>query len=128
VYLRDKILENTDQNWAKNINISNLLTQPFYSNYLKKFNQNYLEWLNEMAYNQRSFSPLNLDVNDTNLFEMVKGVSANIGFFEQKNYSRYDLLLSKHDKNIAKTSTQEQQFMDLFYNTTESLVKEKYKF
>ncbi|WP_207919042.1 hypothetical protein [Flavobacterium sandaracinum] len=130
VYLRDKIGTSIDQNWAKNINISNLLTQPFYSNYLKKFNQNYLEWLNEMAFNQRSFSPLNLDVNDSNLFEMVKGVKPNIGWMESggKNYGRYDYLLSKHDKEIIKTSTQEQQFMDLFYNTTESLVKEKYKF
>ena len=128
IYLRDKVLASTDQNWAKNVNISNLLTQPFYSNYLKKFNQYFLEWLNEMSHNQRSFSPLNLDVNDSNLFEMVKGVKPDVGFFEAKNYGRYDYLLSKNDKDISKTSTQEQQFMDLFYSTTESLVKEKYKF
>ncbi|MBG6062938.1 hypothetical protein IWX83_002744 [Flavobacterium sp. CG_9.1] len=129
VYLRDKVLESTDQNWAKNVNISNLLTQPFYSNYLKRFNQYYVEWLNEMAHNQRSFSPLNLNVNDNNLFEMVKNVKPNISWLESgKNYNRYDFLLSKHDKEILKTGSQEQQFMDLFYNTTESLVKEKYKF
>jgi hypothetical protein len=129
LYLRDKIAESTDQNWAKNLSISNFLTQPFYSNYLKRFNQYYLEWLNEMAHNQRGFSPLNLDVDETNLFEMVKGVKPNFGFLESgKNYNRYDYLLSKHDKDISKNGSQEQQFMDLFYDTTESLVKEKYKF
>lgn len=128
LYLKNKISSSSDQNWAKNVDVANLLTQPFYSNYLKKFNQYFLEWLNEMSHNQRSFSPLNLEVNDSNLFEMVKGVKPSVGIFEAKNYGRYDYLLSKNDKDISKTSTQEQQFMDLFYNTTESLVKEKYKF
>lgn len=127
-YLKDKINNNSDQNWAKNIDVPTLLTQPFYSNYLKVFNQYYIDWLKEMSLNQRSFTPLNLEVSDDNLFEMVKGVKPNIGFFEQKNYGRFDYLLSKNDKNISKTSSQEQQLMDLFYNTTESLVKEKYKF
>lgn len=128
LYLKNKISSSSDQNWAKNVNVANLLTQPFYSNYLKKFNQYFLEWLNEMSNNQRSFSPLNLEVNDSNLFEMVKGVKPIVRPFEARNYGRYDYLLSKNDKDISKTSTQEQQFMDLFYNTTESLVKEKYKF
>lgn len=130
IYLKDKIQDSSDQNWAKNLKIATLLTQPFYSNYLKKFNQYYLEWLNEMNYNQRSFSPLNLDVNDTNLFEMVKGVKPNIGWFESggKNYNRYNYLLSKHDKSTTNSGSSEQQFMDLFYSTTEALVSEKYKF
>ena len=128
IYLRDKINSNTDQNWAKNINVPNLLTQPFYNNYLKTFNQYYIDWLKEMSLNQRSFTPLNLDVDDDNLFEMVKGVKPHTSLFQQKNYGRYDFQLSKNDRDISKTSTPEQQLMDLFYNTTESLVKEKYKF
>jgi hypothetical protein len=130
VYLKDKIQDSSDQTWAKNLSITTLLTQPFYSNYLKKFNQYYLEWLNEMNYNQRSFSPLNLDVNDTNLFDMVKGVKPNIGWLESggKNYNRYNYILSKQDKTTSNTGSKEQQFMDLFYTTTEALVTEKFNF
>nr|WP_315182512.1 hypothetical protein [uncultured Flavobacterium sp.] len=130
VYLRDKIQNSSDQTWAKNLNTTTLLTQPFYSNYLKKFNQYYLEWLNEMNYNQRSFSPLNVDVNDTNLFEMVKGIRPNSAWLESggKNYNRYNYMLSKQDKTATNTGSKEQQFMDLFYTTTEALVTEKFNF
>ena len=83
-----------------------------------------------MNYNQRSFSPLNLDVNDTNLFDMVKGVTPNIRWLESggKNYNRYNYMLSKQDKTTSNNGSSEQQFMDLFYTTTEALVTEKYKF
>jgi len=131
LYVRDKLADCLDQNWAKNIKLNTELTQPFAATYLKKFNQYFMEWLKEMSLNSRSFEPLNVDANDTNLWELVKGLSPKISLAEKigrKNYKQYDYVISSNEKNIKKTDSFEQQFMDLFYVSTESLVKEKFNF
>jgi hypothetical protein len=71
-----------------------------------------------------------VEANDTNLFDLVKGIKPKTGFLEKggKNYDRYNFMLSKMEPQIKKTNSFEQQFMDLFYTTTEELVKEKFNF
>jgi len=128
LYLNNQLMVNFDQAWIKNLGIHTFISQPFYSSYLRSFNQFFSEWLNEMAHNERSFNPFNLQANETNLFEMVKGVKPKSGFFEQKNYNRYDLILAKEQNAQKNNSSTEQRFMDLFHNTTEKLVTEKYNF
>lgn len=130
LFLRDKLADSLDQNWAKDIRLKNELTQPFIGTYLRNFNQYFIEWLEEMKFNQRSFEPLNVDADDNNLFELVKGVKPKIGFLEKggKNYNRYNYVLSREEKSITQTNSFEQQFMDLFYTATENLVKEKFNF
>jgi len=73
---------------------------------------------------------LNTDANDTNLFDLVKGVKPKKGLLERggKNYDRYNYILSKQERNIKKTDSFEQQFVDLFFTSTEELVKEKFNF
>ena len=128
-FLKDKIQDSINQTWAKNINLTEFLGQPFYTNYLKQFNVYYLEWLKEMETNHRGFAPFNLKVDETNLFNIVNKLPPKVKWHETgRNYSRYDFLLAKLDKKSIKTGIQEQHFMDLFYNTTELLVKEKFKF
>lgn len=129
LYLDKRIQEDADQDWIKNLGIHTFMTQPFFSSYLRTFNQYFTGWLNEMAHNQRSFAPFNLNVDENNLFEMVKGVKPHIGFLEQgKNYNRYNFHLSKEQKKLKNNDSLEQRFMNLFHNTTETLVSEKYKF
>lgn len=130
LYVRDKLADSLDQNWAKNIGLNHELTRPFIATYLHRFNQYFIEWLKEMSVNVRSFEALNVDANDTNLFELVKGVKPKVGFLEKggKNYDRYKYVLAREEKNIKKTDSFEQQFMDLFYKSTEALVKEKFNF
>lgn len=130
MYLNNKMKDNLDQAWAKEMSISNFITQPFLGSHLRTFNQHFTDWLNEMSQNQRSFSPFNLNADDGNLFEMVKGVKPNIGLFDGggKNYHRYNYLLNRENKRPKNNDSQEQRFMNLFHNTTEALVTEKYKF
>ena len=130
LYLNHKIGDCLDQGWTKNLGIQNFMTQPFYSSYLRTFNQHFTEWLNEMNYNQRGFAPFNLNANDENLFEMVQGVKPYASLFEGggKNYHRYSYLLSKEEKKLKNNGPTAQRFMNLFHNTTETLVSEKYKF
>lgn len=130
LYLRDKLADNLDENWAKDIKLKDELTRPFIGTYLQNFNRYFVEWLTEMSTNRRSFEALNLQANDSNLFDMVKGVKPKKGFFERggQNYNRYNYILSDVAKNVKKANSFEQQFMELFYTSTERLVKEKFNF
>src|SRR5690606_38907875 len=65
LYVRNKLINSLDQNWAKNIKLNNEQDRPFIKTYLKNFNQCLIEWLKEMSINNRSFEPLNVDANDT---------------------------------------------------------------
>ena len=129
LYLKDQLKDVTDQNWSKDIALDTFLTNPFYSSYLKTFNNYFTEWLKELASNKISFKPFDLAANHSNLFDMVEGIKPHTKFFEKggKNYSRFDYLMSDNHKKINSTS-KEGKFMSLFYKTTEDLVKEKYKF
>src|SRR5690606_13354235 len=130
LYLSNEIQKHSALPWYKNMDISTFVSQPFYNSYLRNFNQFFNEWLHEMSYNQRSFNPYNLQADESNLFEMVKGIKPKIGFLEKggKNYSRYNFLLTNEERNLKNNSASEQRFMDLFHTTTEKLVKEKFNF
>jgi hypothetical protein len=129
LYLKYQINEAIDQNWAIQIGIKTFLTNPFYSSHINTFNNYFTEWLKELGTNKISFKPFELSANHTNLFDMVQGVVPKTKFLEKggKNFSRFDYLLSENDKKI-KLSTVENKFMNLFYKTTEDIVKEKYNF
>ncbi len=128
LYFSKKMETNTDRDWAKKMDLKTFFGTPFY-NEVKLFNKDFAEWLMELARNKRSFAPFNLNSDDSNLFEMVRGVTPKIGFFEKggKNYERYNFIISKADKELQLNS-KEQYFMSLFYNATELLVNEKYNF
>lgn len=129
LYCTNKMQSSLDRAWAKNINLHTFLTQPFIGSYLRAFNQYFIEWLTEMGGNQRGFSPFNLNADDTNLFEMIKGIKPDNGFFEaNKNYNKYNAVLDKQYGKLNNNDSQQQRFMNLFHKTTETLVSEKYKF
>src|SRR5690606_12381714 len=70
LYLSNEIQKHSALPWYKNMDINTFVSQPFYKSYLRNFNQFFNEWLHEMSYNQRSFSPYNLQADESNLFEM----------------------------------------------------------
>ena len=118
-----------DKDWAKVMNIQSFITQPFLGSHLRLFNQYFIEWLTELSGNQRGFSPFNLNANDANLFEMVKGITPENSIFDlNKNYHKYNNVLNKEQKKLKNNDSPEQRFMNLFHKTTETLVSEKYKF
>jgi hypothetical protein len=128
LYLKDKLSGAKDQNWAKELNLDSFLTSDFIRSHLKKFNSYFSEWLNELGKNKISFKPFS-PADESNLFDMVQGERPRIKFLERggKNYDRYNFLLSKNRKKIT-SSKNEEKLMDLFYYTTEELVKEKFNF
>lgn len=130
MYLKNKIQSCRDQAWAKKVKIETFTTQPFLGSYLRTFNSFYFEWLSEMSANHRSFSPFNLNATDENFFEMVKGIKPQGSIFDGGGQSskRFNFLLNKEEKNLKNNESQEQRFMNLFHNTTQVLVEEKYKF
>ena len=130
LFLQDELTNKLDESWAKDLDLKNELTQPFIATHLQNFNRYFMEWLKEMSLNSRSFSPLNVEANKSNLFDLVKGIKPKTSVFERggKNYLRYHYILAKQEKNIKKTTSFEQHFMELFFRTTSELVKEKFSF
>ncbi|MCD7977454.1 MAG: hypothetical protein LUG51_09935 [Tannerellaceae bacterium] len=129
-YLDLQINESLDQPWATGTTKidKTFMSHPFYNRYITGFNKLFKEWLSELSTNHRAFAPFNLDVNQHNLFEIVKGVKPSSSFLEKgKNFGRFDYILSKKEMKATNTSV-EQKFMDLFYVSTKELVKEKFKF
>lgn len=127
LYLNTRLNQAFDQNWAKNLHFDKFVTQPFFGSHLQLFNRYFSEWLAEMGENRRSFSPFNLDVNDRNLFDMVKAIKPHSKWFDNRNYHKFDHTLSKVEKGMRHDNPA-QKFMNLFYKATETLVAEKYKF
>jgi hypothetical protein len=112
--------------WAKNVFDETFLGEPFYGSYLKNVNIHFKEWLAELARNERSFSPFNLDAGKNNLFDCVKQVKQKTAMFQaEKNYDFYD---SKLNGISNKETNKEQKFMSFFYSATKQIVEQKFNF
>jgi len=128
-YHRLKIKESLDQNWSKELKMTSFTSTVFFQN-LSKFHDEFLNWMQELQSNRRSFAPFDLQPTDANLFEFIKGINPASKFFDigKKNYNGYDFELAKADKDSSKNSSDQQKYMDLFYTATEKLVANKYSF
>lgn len=128
LYFSKKLKENEDRNWAQKMDMKTFFGKPFYND-LKLFNKSFVEWLQELEKNRKSFKPFNLNADDSNLFQMVNGIKPKKGLLDQggDNYGRYNHIISKEHTQIPYNS-QEQYFISLFYKATETLVNEKYNF
>ncbi|MEC4114063.1 hypothetical protein VSO92_08085 [Myroides pelagicus] len=129
LYMSNKLNDATGQNWAKNLGLNSIIGSSFYS-HLSQFISDYVDWLDEMGKNQRSFLPYNLKVTDSNLFDFINGYKADSGFLDKggKSYGRFDYMLSKVDKEIDGKSSGNKRLLDLFFLATLELIKTKYKF
>jgi hypothetical protein len=87
----------------------------------------FFEWLQEMEEQNRKFSPFNLSARDA--FNFIRG---NINAIREadrfdniryKNWARVDNELNRQNAKIKKSVINEERFLELFYNTTRSLIE-----
>lgn len=111
--------------WANKVFDERFLGEPFYSSYLKNVNIHFKEWIAELARNDRSFSPFNLNTGNNNLFNCVNQVKPRSAILQADNYDYYDGKLNGINNNDPK---KEQKFVSLFYGATKQIVKQKFNF
>jgi hypothetical protein len=127
LYLKNQLSNNLEADFAKRLKIKEpFLYEEFYQN-VERFNDLFWDWLNEMAVNQRGFSPYSLS-GGSDIFNSIKGYKPHRGFFEKtKNYERITAFLNKKAREINTSESTEDRFMEVFYDTTENLMADKYK-
>ncbi|MCH8535204.1 MAG: hypothetical protein LAT51_09065 [Flavobacteriaceae bacterium] len=128
-YLENALQENLNSDFAKRLNIKGqFLNEDFYLK-LKKFNEYLWDWLIQMSGNQRGFSPFTLNPKN-DIFSNVKGLKPHksiIGINSLKGYERITAGLNKTAKKMNTSESTEDRFMELFFDTTEKLMTDKYK-
>jgi hypothetical protein len=125
-YLSEHIRpEGLTKAWAKDVFDERFLGEPFYSSYLKNVNSHFKEWIDELAINDRSFSPFNLDAGKNNLFRCINQVNPRTKLFSADNYDFYD---AKLNGVINSDTKKEQKFVSLFYGATKQIVEQKFNF
>lgn len=127
-YMNEQLKSSQYQDWAKGKTKFNetFTSSPFYGSYLKEIKVSFLTWLEEMANNNRRFTPFELS-EKKELFELVRGVKPERVISLKSNYDLFNDRLCSIESKLKNDSSTEQRFMELFYNTTEKLIFEKLK-
>ena len=128
-YLKEQVSDSYSiSTWAKEHNFDrNFLASEFYYSDLTSFRNSFLEWLTEMATNDRAFTPFDLSEKKSDVFSLVKGMDpAKIRTFAS-NYALFDRFLNDEQLNVKKDSNIESRFVELFYKATKKLTKEKFR-
>ena len=90
--------------------------------------EEYVNWLKEMGTNRVGFAPFAWD--NKSLFDIVNGVTPSrsvFSIFQKKDYEQFDVTLDKKHASNA-SGTKEQNFMELFFQSTGDLVQNKLNF
>lgn len=127
LYLKNQLRNNLQADFAKKLNFREpFLNEDFYRK-LSRFNDYFWEWLHEMNKNERGFAPFTL-AQETDIFNSIKGLKPHKSWLDKtNNYERITAFLNKKAKNMNTSSSTENRFMDVFYETTEELMADKYK-
>jgi hypothetical protein len=127
-YLNESFSDSIEkQAWTNDEPIihKSFLTDSFYRSNLSEFMDSFGDWLKEMSYNRRGFTPFNLD---TTLDSLVVDKTVKKGWLKKKvDYSYYDGELSKKSKGKSFPSA-EQKLIKLFFDTTEDILTAKFGF
>lgn len=90
--------------------------------------EEYVNWLKEMESNKMGFAPFSW--NNNRLFDIVNGVAPSrpslplLQMFQKGDYEQFDFMLDK--KRVSNASgSKEQNFMELFFQSTNDLVQNK---
>ena len=122
----------SSQPWAKDNKLDNAFLNASFVINITKYTKSYIEWLNEMAENDRAFKPYKLTVSGSDLYSLVDGIKPYsikaLWAFIKSGYDLFDAALNEEHTSLSKNLTSEQKFMELFYNVTLRLVEKKYKF
>jgi transcriptional regulator with XRE-family HTH domain len=131
-HLFSKYLGETDESdflklpWTKIRSLDKTFFDGDFIKTLKKIQDEYLTWLEEMTLQERAFTPLYLHKDSKKVFDLVKGVKPKrLWWIFDSNYNLFDNRLNGQ-KGESSTGTKEQQFVELFYLATKQLVREKF--
>lgn len=131
-YIKEHLQSISSQPWAKDNKFDDAFLKSSFANNIKKHIKSYIEWLDEMADNDRAFKPYKLMVGGSNLYSIVDGVKPGsikaLWAFNKSGYDLFDAALNEEHTSLSKNLTLEQKFTELFYNVTMRLVEKKYKF
>lgn len=132
LYLKNRFKHSLDQPWNTrgNVKIDREFrnNSQFYNDSIKKFNNAFMEWIDEMKNNNRALDLFNLDVSESTLDTFVIGVEQKRSFWrigKSWNYGFYDEKLNKAERSVGDSSV-EQKFMDIFYLATKAIMEEKF--
>ena len=114
--------------WNKNYEFEekNFFNSDFYNDVVTMLDW-YIGWLKELSDNRRSFSPFELGDTGDKIFSIVRGITpkkSGIWGLGKDNYELFTGKLNEYDRRDQNNEL-ESLFMELFYNTTNSLIKEK---
>lgn len=125
-YLKEHLSSSLEiQAWCNNNPIinKNFIDNTFYRTNLMEFFDSFLEWINEMSNNRRSFSPFN---PNSSISTFIKGRDVKTGFLNNGiNYSSFDNKLNKRSKYKGYSSAS-QKLVKLFFDTTEEILMSKF--
>jgi hypothetical protein len=126
-YMKEvRVGERLSQSWTRDRKLDRAFFDSPFIKDVTSLQDDFLQWLKEMGENKRGFSPFELKEDKRNLFGLVKGVSPKRLMSRYSNYALFDAALNNPDTKPA--GEPEQQFMELFYQATGKLVKDKFNF
>lgn len=129
-YMNEHIKKASSQPWLRDNKFDDAFMKSYFVKNLQNIVASYIEWLLEMADNDRSFKPFNMAVKENDLFSIINGIKPSsiksLWAFLKSGFDLFDADLNK--THISKNFSQEQKFIELFYNVTQELVKKKFKF
>ena len=116
------------QQWSRNYGLDkNFFGSDFITD-IRYVQEEYVNWLKEMGTNRVGFAPFAWD--NKSLFDIVNGVTPSrsvFSIFQKKDYEQFDVTLDKKHASNA-SGTKEQNFMELFFQSTGDLVQNKLNF
>lgn len=125
-YLREQYHDSIGKQPYTDIFDRNFSTAGFYKT-LKQFVDSYIDWVEEMGNNNRSFKPFELDVAPDKLFSYIRDVVPDRRFFGKKNYELFNDKLNDAIRSLNGDANIEQRFVELFFVVTEKLLKSELK-
>ena len=137
-FMNEHINDNLHMPWAESIQVDeSFLNGKFYDINLKNIRKHFNDWLNELAkennpaYTQGNYFIPFKNTSPKQIFDMVDGNVPTKGFFfgifDEKGFKAFDKVANEISKSNVMPGNPEESFMELFYNTTEQLVEEKFK-
>jgi len=113
------------QQWSRDYGLDkNFFGSDFISD-IRYMQDDFVNWLKEMESNRMGFAPFTW--NNDSLFDIVNGVTPSRSFFsvfQKGDYEQFDIMLDKKHASNA-SGTKEQNFIELFYQSTYDLVLNK---
>ena len=113
------------QQWSRDYGLDKNFFDSDFINDIRYMQADFVDWLKEMESNRMGFTPFSW--NNENLFDIVNGVTPSrsiFSVFQKGDYEQFDIMLDK--KRVSNASgTKEQNFIELFYQSTNDLVLNK---